>query len=91
MGIITGALEQLEEEYKKEKSLLIHVQARLQNQLKASMGRERDIANHFTLYHAEVAAERNQWMEEREEFRNQIEEHQAHEVHLSDEVVTTEE
>ena len=55
------------------------------------MGRERDIANRFTLYQAEVAIERNQWMEEREEFHNQIEELQAHEEHLSDTVITTEE
>ena len=91
LGIVTGAMEQQEEEYKNEKRFLIHAQARLQTQLKTSMGRERDIANRFTFYQAEVATERNQWMEEREEFRNQIEEHQAHEVHLSDEVVTTEE
>ena len=91
LGIVTGAMEQQEEEYKKEKSLLIHAQARLQNQLKASMGRERDIANRFTLYQAEVAIERNQWMKEREEFHNQIEELQAHEEHLSDAVLTTEE
>ena len=84
-------MEQQEEEYKKEKSPLIHVQARLQNQLKASMGRERDIANRFTLYQAEVATERNQWMEERKEFHNQIEELQAHEEHLSDTVITTKE
>ena len=67
------------------------MQARLQNQLKASMGRERDIANRFTLYQEEVATQRNQWMEEREEFHNQIEELQAHEEHLSDTVITTEE
>ena len=84
-------MEKQEEEYKKEKSLLIHAQATLQNQLKASMGRERDIANRFTLYQAEVATERNQWMEEREEFHNQIEELQAHEEHLSDTVITTKE
>ena len=91
LGIVTGAMEQQEEEYKKEKSLLIHAQARLQNLLKASMGRERDIANRFTLYQAEVATERNQWMGESEEFHNQIEELQAHEEHLSDTVITTEE
>ena len=62
LGIVTCSMEQQEEEYKKEKSLLIHAQARLQNQLKASMGRERDIANRFTLYQAKVATERNQWM-----------------------------
>ena len=67
------------------------MQARLQNQLKASMGRERDIANRFTLYQAEVVTERNQLMEQREEFHNQIEELQAHEEHLSDTVITTEE
>ncbi|XP_027768526.1 uncharacterized protein LOC114074739 [Solanum pennellii] len=84
-------MEQQEEEYKKEKAILIHAQSRLQNQLKASMERERHIANRFTLYEAEVVTERNQWMEEREEFHNQIEELQAHEEHLSDAVVTTEE
>ena len=82
LGIVTGAMEQQEEEYKKEKSLLIHAQTRLQNQLKASMGRETDIANHFTLYQAEVATKRNQWMEESEEFHNQIEELQAYEEHM---------
>ncbi|TMX01601.1 hypothetical protein EJD97_024168 [Solanum chilense] len=55
------------------------------------MGRKRDITNCFTLYQAEVETERNQWMEEREEFHNQIEELQAHEEHLSDAVVITEE
>ena len=60
LGIVTGAMEQQEEEYKKEKSLLIHGQPRLQNQLKASMRRERDITNRFTLYQAELVIERNQ-------------------------------
>ena len=54
------------------------------------MGRERDIANRFTFYQAEVATERNQWMKEHEEF-NKIEELQAHEKHLGDAVVTTKE
>ena len=72
LGIVTGAMEQHEEEYKKEKSLLIHAQARLQNLLKASMGRERDITNRFTLYQADVATERNESMEESEECHNQI-------------------
>ena len=84
-------MEQQEEEYKKEKSPLIHVQARLQNQLKTSIGRERGIANRCILYQAEMTTERNQWMEEREEFHNRIEDLQAHEEHLSDAVVTTEE
>ncbi|KAH0716583.1 hypothetical protein KY290_012739 [Solanum tuberosum] len=60
LGIVTGAMEQQEEDIKKEKTLLMHTQARLQNQLKASMGRETDIAKRFTSYQAEVAIERNQ-------------------------------
>ncbi|KAG5585922.1 hypothetical protein H5410_046356 [Solanum commersonii] len=74
LGIVTGAMEQQEEEYKKEKTFLMHTQTRLQNQLKASMGRETDIAKRFTSYQAEVAIERNQWMGEREELHNQTEE-----------------
>ncbi|KAH0714947.1 hypothetical protein KY284_007852 [Solanum tuberosum] len=91
LGIVTGAMEQQEEEYKKEKTLLMHTHARLQNQLKASMGRETDIAKRFTSYQAKVAIERNQWMGEREELHNQIEELQAHEEDLTHMVDTTQE
>ncbi|KAG5619939.1 hypothetical protein H5410_005157 [Solanum commersonii] len=91
LDIVTGAMEQQEEEYKKEKTLLMHTQARLQNQLKALMGQETDIAKLFTSYQAEVTIERNQWMGEREELYNQIEELQAHEEDLTHMVGTTQE
>ncbi|KAH0773399.1 hypothetical protein KY290_010536 [Solanum tuberosum] len=55
------------------------------------MGRETDIAKRFTSYQAEVAIERNQWMGEREELHNQIEELQAHEEDLTHTVGTTQE
>ncbi|KAG5569988.1 hypothetical protein H5410_059754 [Solanum commersonii] len=55
------------------------------------MGRETDIAKRFTSYQAEVAIERNQWMGEREELHNQIEELQAYEEDLTHTVGTTQE
>ncbi|KAH0698805.1 hypothetical protein KY284_013020 [Solanum tuberosum] len=50
-----------------------------------------DIAKRFTSYQAEVTIERNQWMGEREELHNQIEELQAHEEDLTHTVGTTQE
>ncbi|KAG5612906.1 hypothetical protein H5410_024187 [Solanum commersonii] len=91
LGIVTGSMEQQKEEYKKEKTLLMHTQARLQNQLKASMERETDIVKCFTSYQVKVAIERNQWMGEREVLHNQIEELQAHEEDLTHTVSTTQE
>ncbi|KAH0681021.1 hypothetical protein KY284_022106 [Solanum tuberosum] len=91
LGIVTGAMEQQEEEYKKEKTLLMHTHARLQNQLKDSMGRETDITKRFTSYQVEVAIEINQWIGEREELHNQIEELQAHEEDLTHTISTTQE
>ncbi|KAH0773667.1 hypothetical protein KY290_010804 [Solanum tuberosum] len=49
------------------------------------------IAKRFTSYQAEVAIERNQWMGEREELHNQIEELQAHEEDLTHTIGTTQE
>jgi len=69
----------------------MHTQARLQNQLKALMGRETDIAKRFTSYQAEVAIEWNQWIGEREELNNQIEELQAYEEDLTHTIGTAQE
>ncbi|KAH0647861.1 hypothetical protein KY290_033848 [Solanum tuberosum] len=54
LGIVTGAMEQQNEEYKKEKILLMHTHARLQNQLKALMGRETDIAKQLQAYEEDL-------------------------------------
>ncbi|KAH0722352.1 hypothetical protein KY290_005029 [Solanum tuberosum] len=48
-----------------------------------------NIAKRFTSYQAEVAIKRNQWMGERDELHNQIEEFQAHEEDLTHTVGTT--
>ncbi|KAH0638257.1 hypothetical protein KY289_038172 [Solanum tuberosum] len=53
--------------------------------------KRRNIAKRFTSYQAEVAIKRNQWMGEREELYNQIEELQAHEEDLTDTVGITQE
>ena len=49
LGIATGAMEQQEEEYKKEKAQLICAQSGIQTQVKASMERERERARRLML------------------------------------------
>ena len=74
LGIATGAMEQQEEEYKKEKAQLICTLSRLQTQVKASMEREREIARRFSAYQADCEIERGQRIDERDALHLQIEE-----------------
>jgi len=89
LGIVTGSMEQQEEEYKKEKVQLNCTQSKLHNQVKASMEREREIARRFSAYQVECEVERGQRIAERDALHHQIEELQEQRENLTHEVNTT--
>ncbi|KAG5581715.1 hypothetical protein H5410_052342 [Solanum commersonii] len=74
---------------KKEKVQLMCAQSKLQNQVKASVEREREIARRFSAYQAEYETERGQRIAERDALHFQIEELQEQGENLTHEVNTT--